>query len=425
MSDAPHSTKAERFAWCLYDFGNSAYPTVIITTAYALYFREVVAADPTHSANAAAATSGVGDRLWGDANAIGALLIFLAAPLLGAAADRLGAKQKLLSIHAWLCIVTTGLLAATGPGDVTLAMVLLIASLYGFEGANVFYNAWLPELVDDAAMPGLSGRAWAFGYAGGLLCLLLVLGLEAAGLADRWFPIVVAVWFAGFTLPTMLMLRDRAPQRPAADPDRSWTPLAGWRRLRGEGRLGRFLLALFFYMNGLNTVYVFAAVFAAESLHFSTVESLVLVMLMNAVAAPGALWFARIAERRGALQSIAVSLVVWLIAIAAAVVAASPDLLPQHDRVLLFWGVAGLAALAIGATQATSRTYVGQIAPPGSSGEWFGFMAFAGKASAILGPFVFGHVSEAAGGDQRWAVGSIGAFFLVGLLLLLRVPRDA
>ena len=160
------STPAQRFAWCLYDFGNSAFPTVIITAVYALYFRDVVVGD---------AVPGRSDQLWGNAVSLGALVVFIAAPMLGATADRFRAKRALLWLHAWICVAATALMAWTGAGTVVLAMALIVVSLYAFEAANVFYNSYLPELVEPDAMPRLSGRGWALGYAGGLLCLVVVL----------------------------------------------------------------------------------------------------------------------------------------------------------------------------------------------------------------------------------------------------------
>jgi UMF1 family MFS transporter len=417
MPDAPRSTKAQRFAWCLFDFGNSAFPTVIVTSVYALYFAKVVVgADPP----------GRADELWGIASGLGALAVAVSAPLLGAVCDRYAVKRRLLAVHGLLCVLATALMATTGPGTVAWAMLLVIVGLYGFEGANVFYNAYLPGLARVEEMPRLSGRAWAFGYAGGLLSLLLVLGLmEGAGVTARWMPLAVAAWFLGFTLPTVILLPERLAHGERA-PQHGGRILARLRGIGAHPELLGFLLALFFYMNGLNTVYVFAARFASTSLSFSDTESIVLIMVLNVVAAPGALWFGRLAERHGARTSIALSLWIWLAVVGGAVIAAWPGLFGDlAARKALFWGVAALASLCIGATQATSRTYVGQIAPAGMSGEYFGFMALAGRASAVLGPFVFGTISAASGGDQRWSVASIGAFFAVGLILLQRAPRAA
>ncbi len=407
----PASTRAQRFVWCLFDFGNSAFPTVIITSVYALYFKRVVVAE----------AGGRGDELWGLATALGAFVVFLTAPLLGTLGDRLGRKRAFMATHAWACIAVTALLTMTGEGTIALAVVLVVAGVYCFEMANVFYNGFLPELVARDRVASLSGKGWAFGYAGGLLCLLLVLLLtKGLGVHERWLPLAVAAWYLVFTLPTILLLRDAPAPSGRRDSGGVWQKLGEIRRYPS---LVRFLVAMFFYLNGLNTVYVFAAIFAQQSLGFTVTESIVLIMVLNVVASPGALLAARVAERCGAKQSIVWSLWLWLAAIAGGIVAASPELWSDPaTRRVFFWGVAAVASLCIGATQATSRTFVGELAPPGMSGEFFGFMALSGRASAVLGPFVFGVLSHARGGDQRLALGSVAAFFAVGLVLLLRVP---
>ncbi len=415
MNDVPSRAAKQRFAWCLYDFGNSAYPTIIMTAVYALYFADVIVPS---------AQSASSDKWWGWANGIGALFVVLTAPFLGSLADRVRKKRLFLGLHFVVGVVTCAALALAGPGDVGFAMLLIVVSLYAFEGGNVFYNAFLPELVGVGAVAKLGARGWAFGYAGGLaslgvvLLLLLFFGVDA-----RYCALVAAGWWLVFGLPAIVLLRDAPRSAQGVVARRSVRQrLLG---LREEGRLLRFLAALFFYMNALSTIFVFAAVFTRTSLGFTKTESIVLILLLNIVAIPGSLLFGKLAERRGSLWSIGLSLVLWLFVVAAAITTAWPGLFEPALAKGLFWGVATLAALCIGATQATSRSYVGEITRPGMSGEFFGMMAIAGRASAILGPIVFGELSDLCGGDQRLALASVGGFFFIGLLLLLRCREDA
>jgi UMF1 family MFS transporter len=416
----PGSTRGQRFAWCLYDFANSAFPTVIITAVYVIYFKSVVVGDdpPGHS-----------DRLWGTANSVAAAIVFLSAPLLGAIADLTGRKQQFLIAFAWLCILATAGLALTGAGTVALAMTLFIAAAVGFEGSCVFYNAFLPELARPNRMERLSGAGWAMGYVGGLLCLLAVLPL--AKTSTELVPLVVAGWFALFSIPSLILLRDRhRPARPAGSPSvlgqglkRYADTLRGIRKYRN---LMRFLISYFFYNNAVITIIVFAVAFSRDSLQFTMIENIILIVVMNVIAAPGAYFFGWVAEKVGAKRTIIITLFMWLAVVAGAEIAAWPGLFTVAGAKACFWGVAGLASLCIGAIQATSRTFVGQLAPEGRSGEFYGFMAFAGKGSAVLGPLVFGLASDAFD-SQRVAVATIGAFFLTGLVLILRVenPRKA
>jgi UMF1 family MFS transporter len=412
------STRGQRFAWCLYDFANSAFPTVIVTAIYVLYFKDTVVGDDP---------PGLSDRLWGTANSVAAAIVFLSAPLLGAIADLSGRKRHFLAAYVVLCVGATAGLALTGEGTIALAMTLFITASVGFEGSCVFYNAFLPELVPPERMGRLSGKGWALGYIGGLGCMGAVFPLAQS--AIELVPLIVAAWFGVFSIPSLLMLRDRPPTR--REPGAPSVVRAGLSRfartirsIREYRNLARFFVSYFFYNNAVITIIVFAVAFSSDSLQFTLTENIILIGVMNLIAAPGAFAFGWIADRIGAKRTIVVTLFMWLAVVAGAELAAWPGLFSVSGAKACFWGVAGLASLCIGAIQATSRTFVGQLAPEGRAGEFYGFMAFAGKGSAILGPLVFGLASDIFD-SQRVAVLTIGAFFLIGLLLLARVadPR--
>jgi UMF1 family MFS transporter len=410
-------TPLQRFSWCLYDFANSAFPTVIITSVYVLYFKNVVVGG---------GELGRSDNLWGISNSIAAIAVFFSAPVLGAAADIAGRKQLFLIGFTLICVLATGLLFFTGPGTIALAMVLLIFAIIGFEGACVFYNAFLPELVSTEQMGRLSGKGWALGYLGGLGCLLAVKPLTGSHM--ELIPLLVALWFLVFAIPAFFSLKDRAAGKQI-----SYTASIGLGITRLKNTLGeigkhralvRFLISYFFYNNAVLTIIVFAVAFSSDSLGFTMSESVLLIIVMNMVASPGALAFGYLADRIGPKAVLVATLFIWLIVVAGSEAAVWPGLFSPQNAKSVFWAVAALASLAIGAIQATSRSFVGQMAPKGQSGEFYGFMAFAGKGSAILGPLVFGVVSDVFD-SQRAAVGTIGLFFVAGLILLFRVPALA
>ncbi len=418
------------FAWMLYDFGNSAYPTVITTAVYVLFFKNVVCKD---------LGAGESDALWGYGNSAGALLVFLLGPTLGFLADQSGRKRRFFRILTLLCAFSTAALALTGTGTVALALGLVILSGFAMEAANIFYNSFLPDLAKGGELTRLSARAWAFGYIGGLLCLLGVLPLvtheETSAQSMPWVLLIVAGWYLLFTTPALLLMPEPAATQDGTARKPSLNPITTIRHLGALPELRRFLFPFFFYMNALNAIYVFAAAFASDTLGFSTSESVILIMVLNIVAAPGALLFGRIAQRWGLTKSLLLAVSLWILTIALSIVVAwlglldASDLAPaelQNSR-LAFWAVAALAALCIGSTQSLSRTFIGRLAPKGRSAEFFGFMAFSGRGSAILGPLVFGLVSSLFDGDKRWALAAMGAFFVVGFLGLLRVqepPED-
>jgi MFS transporter, UMF1 family len=417
IPDAPRSSLGQRLAWALYDFANSSFNTVIITAVYVIYFKNVVV-----GANEA----GTADNLWGLVNSAGAAIVFVIAPVLGTIADIRGRKRQFLIFFTGLCVLATAGLYWAGPGDVVLAMALLITSIVGFEAAFVFYNSFLPNLVPPNAMGRLSGQAWALGYFGGLGCLLAV--LPFASEHTTAVPLFVAGWFALFSLPALFLLEDsfssRRPQTDGLIAEALGRLAETKRDISAHLPLVRLLTSYFFYNNGVATIIVFAVAFSAESLGFTIKENILLITVMNLVAAPAAFSFGRLADRIGAKITLVSCLLIWLVVVAGAELAAWPALFSPADAKMVFWGVSGLASLAIGATQATSRAYVGKLAPPDKTGEFFGFMAFAGKGSAVLGPLVFGLTSDLFN-SQRAAVLSIGLFFAVGLVLLARVPSDA
>ena len=426
------STRAQRVAWCFYDFGNSAFPTVIVTALYVIFFKEAVIPEAYPEASAAE-RSGQGDWLWGLTNAIGALLVFGTAPLLGAIADRTGRKRLFLVSFSLLCVCGVLLLGIVGANDLALVMLGMILAVFGFEGALVFYNSFLPELVPAAKIPRLSAVAWGFGYIGGIGCLLAVLpfvlgkegaeALQGIGLVP-WF---VAAWFVVFTLPALLSLRDRFD---GVRPPMGASLRVGLRDLRAdlaefqrEPRFLRFLAAFFLYNNGILAVYVFANAFTNDTLGFTATESLLLIVMLNVVAAPGAYVFGLRAEKRGAKRSIMETLVLWLVVCAGVWLCAQEQWFDADTGTLIFWPMAVLAALVIGATQATSRSFVGELAPEGKSAQYYGMMAFSGKGSAIFGPLLFGAVSASAG--QDWAVASLSILFAGGALVLRTVREDS
>ncbi|PIE23538.1 MAG: hypothetical protein CSA62_06775 [Planctomycetota bacterium] len=424
-SPAPLSTRKQRVAWCFYDFGNSAFPTIIITALYVIYFKQAVIPQAYPEASLAE-RSGQGDWLWGLTNAIGSLLIFGSAPLLGAIADCTGRKRLFLRLFSLLCVSGTLLLGLAGASHLALVMLGLILAIVGFEGALVFYNSFLPELVPAAKIPRLSALAWAFGYIGGIGCLLVVLPLVLGREGDEalqgiaMVPFFVAGWFLLFTLPALLLLQDRCqgPRPPMrASLGMGLQDLkASLAEFRREPRFLRFLLAFFLYNNGVLAVIVFAAAFTTQTLEFSATESLLLIVVLNVVAAPGAYLFGLRAEKHGAKRSILETLLLWILVCAGVWLCAQEQWFDAQTGTLIFWPMAVLASLVIGATQATSRSFVGELAPEGQSAQYYGMMAFSGKGSAILGPLLFGAVSAGAG--QGWAVASLSILFAAGALVL-------
>lgn len=403
--------RAEIASWCLYDFADSSFTTLIVTVAYALYFRSVVA---SHLGSAA-------DFYWGSCIAISMGLVALTSPALGAMADASGRKKVFLVIFALTAIVFTALLAAVGPGDLAAGMILFIVANIGYEGAHAFYNGFLPEIAADREMGRISGYGWAIGYLGGLAALLITRPLTRGGLGPegverfRLTFLAVALFYLVFALPIFLVLRERAARGHAPFGEYVQT---GFRRLaatfahvRGLKDLFLFLVAFFIYNDAVMTVISFSAIYATQVVGFTVDQITLLFIVMQVTAFAGAFAAGHLVDRWGARPTILLTLGVWAGVILGAFLSSS---------VTVFFAVATAASIVMGSTQTASRSLMGLLIPEGRSAEFFGFYSFTGKISAILGPPVYGLVAARAGSD-RPAVLSLLPFLAIGFVLLLRV----
>lgn len=403
-------------AWCFYDFANSSFTTLIVTLAFSVYFRQVVVGEGAR-----------GDLLWGRAISISMLIVALTAPLLGAAADRTGARKRFMMAMAGICIVCTGLLSLVQPGQVLAAMLLFIAANIGFAGGNVFYNAFLPEIAGPGRIGKISGYGWALGYLGGLACLGLVFPLISGGLEPenlgrfRASFVVVALFFFLFSLPAFIFLKDSRPGATAAPKERL-SLLAGYRRLletfrrvRRYRELVKFLLAFFLYNDAIHTVVAFTSIYAIVSLGFTIREITILFIWAQLTAFLGAWIFGPLVDRIGGTRTIRITLVIWCLVVIGAFLVQTKG---------AFWVILLVAGFAMGANQAASRGLMGRFIPAGRNAEFFGFFALGGKFSAVLGPVLFGWISVQTG-SQRIAILSLLGFFLAGLALMGRLDETA
>jgi UMF1 family MFS transporter len=410
----------------MFDFANSAFPTVALTAFGGPYFAGVLAADGVKLGPVELGPAGA----WGVALSLSMLMVTVSSPVMGAVADRSGKKRYLLAGYVMLCVVATAGLAMVPPGAALPAFLLYIVANFAFEGAYVFYNAFLPELAPPDRVGRLSGYGWALGYMGGMLALALALPLlperysvEEASQASLVFWIV-AVWYLVFSLPALFWLRDRTPRKQRRSGGYLRAAVAELahtvRTVRSYGAVGIFLIAFFLYNDGITTVIEFTGIYTEKVLSFTPFETTMLFLLLNLVAAPGALLFGSLLDRVGGKKAIGASLILWIGVVVGAVLAQTKA---------AFWPVAGLAAVVIGATQASSRALMARLAPRRRVGEFMGFLALSGKASAVFGPTMYGLLADAftrpqaPGFGHRVAVGAIGVLFVVAFFVLLFVDE--
>ena len=404
-------------SWCLYDWANSAFTTLVVTFIYAAYFSSAFADDP-----------GRGTALWSRGVTVSALGIAVLAPIAGVLADR-GGRRRYLIVSALVCVAATVALAFVRPGQphaVLTALTLFVVANVAYEIGLVFYNAFLPSLAPAGRVGRVSGYAWGIGYAGGLSALAVALvvfvpetplfGIPTEeGFNLRATNLLVAGWFLLFSLPAFVFLRDETPRNAGAAGIRdAFSGLAATvRQLRRYRQAGRFLLARLFYNDGLVTIFAFGGIYAVGTFGFSFAQLVTFGIVINVAAGLGAAAFGILDDRAGGKVTVGISIAALAAATVLAVVAQSQT---------GFWIAAVLVGVFAGPNQAASRSLMARFAPPRHESEFFGFYAFSGKVTAFLGPLLLGVLSDAY--SQRAGVASLLVFFLIGGALLWRLDEQ-
>jgi UMF1 family MFS transporter len=407
-------TRKEIWSWAMFDFANSGYTTVVITAIFNAYFVSVVAGNADW-----------GTFAWTASLSVSYLLIILTAPMVGAYADAYAKKKRLLFITATGCIVFTALLSLAGPGDLWLAVTLIILSNFFFGSGENIIAAFLPELANSKSLGKISGWGWSLGYLGGLFslgcALAYVTWAQAQGQqSEQYVPVTMLITagiFVAACTPTFLFLKERAQPQPHL----AETKVIGdaFKRLAATCKhvnhyqdLMRFLVCLVFYQAGIQTVIALAAIYAQQAMGFNTQDTIMLVLLVNITAAAGAFIFGSIQDRIGHIPTIAVTLIGWIIMVLLAW---------KAEGRAMFWLAANVAGFCLGASQSAGRALVGLFSPPLRCAEFFGLWGLAVKLSSILGPITYGAVSWISHGDHRLAMLMTGSYFIIGLIILMQV----
>lgn len=380
-----------------------------------------------------------GETIWAWVVSGGSVVLFLMMPVLGAVADYAAAKRRFLRNFMALGALFTLTMPFAPDGAVPLFLAIAVTANVGFVGANVFYDAFLPQLTDDDTVDRVSSKGYAFGYLGGGLYLALALVLYllsgedgvtglSTSTAARAAIFGSGLWWLGFSQVALRRLPETGEAKPLPDRFRRLRPMQAYaavgfsrnfatvRKLRRFPQLLMFLLAYFFYNDGTQTVISLSGPYAVDTLDLGLATIALAFLLVQFVAFGGALFFAKVAHRYGTKRSILWTLLVWsLIAVAA-------YFLPVGES-LPFLGIAVVVGWVLGGVQALSRSLYATMIPEESSAEFFGFYTVFSRFSTILGPLVFAVVSGTTG-SGRPAVLSIVFFFVVGGLLLTLVDVD-
>nr|WP_280634353.1 MFS transporter [Allopusillimonas ginsengisoli] len=406
----PGVTRREVWSWAMYDFANSGYTTVVLTTVFSAYFVGVVAEGKAWGTLAFTASL-----------SLSYLLVMVTMPALGARADARAGKRRLLFTSTVGCVVMTALLSFTGPGDIVWGLLIIALSNYCYCVGESIVAAFLPEIARPQALGRVSGWGWSFGYFGGMLALglslVLVFKADAIGQpASEYVPqvlLLTAAIFAIAAIPAFLYLRERTP--PSNKPPESlFSRLANaWRDTRDN--FPDFRLLLFCgacYQAGISVVITLSSVYATQAMGFSMAQTMLLVFTVNIAAAAGAFLFGYAQDKIGHKPALTITLVGWIIMILLAFVAV---------QAWLFWVAATVAGLCMGTSQSAGRAMVGALAPRQRLAEFYALWTFAIQLAAVVGPLCYGVVTLISGGNHRAALLFTGLFFVAGLFMLARM----
>ncbi len=408
----------EEKGWIMYDWANSAFAAIILAIVLPPFYKEVAQSVPNAG------------PWWGYATSIASLISALSAPVLGTLGDYKGYKMRLFTVFVLLGAVATALLAFTGNWQEML--VLYILGSIGFNASGVFYDGFLPDVTDENRMDMVSSYGYGLGYIGGstiplLIALALIMFGDKIGIASdtacqiSFF--ITAVWWIAFTIPMWRSVKQRHfVQQRGSLVRQSISRLASVaRRILTNKAVFLFLLAYFFYIDGVGTIIHMASIFGS-SMGLGQTELIVILLVVQLVAFPCAILYGLLARKWSVRAMLLTGILTYMVICMVAMFLEPLRALGKTPLLMGFVALAVLVGTAQGGIQALSRSFYGKLVPPESANEFFGFYDIFGKFSAVLGPFLFGLVWDAT---QKSYLGVIPVLmmFIIGGGLFLLVPR--
>jgi UMF1 family MFS transporter len=404
-------------AWAMYDWANSAFATTIMSAVLPVYYASVAAANlPGNSATV----------YWAYTTSISLLIAAILSPVLGAMADLSGSKKRMLAIFAFLGVLGTALLYFVKTGDWLMASMFFVVGEIGFAGSLVFYDSLLPHIASGEEMDQVSSRGYALGYLGGGILLAINLAMimlapkEMTGLMSRLSFLSVAIWWFVFTIPLLKYVPE--PERKLQAGEVNVNPFKAafgrlgntFKEMRNYKHLFLFLVAFWFYNDGIGTIIKMATIYGAE-IGIGQTTLIGTLLMVQFVAIPFAFLFGWLAKKIGTKRAIYLSLIIYTgITIYAYFL--------QYEW--QFWALGFAVATVQGGSQALSRSLFGRMMPKSKSAEFFGFFSVSEKFAGIAGPFIFGVVGQLMG-QSRLSIVSLIIFFVIGAAFLSRVDVDA
>ena len=403
------------FAWALYDWANSVFATTVTAGFFPIFFKQYWSAGTDDVVTTA--------RL-GFANSAASSVLLLAAPVLGAIADRNGWQKRFLGAATGLGVVMSAALYFVGQGDWTTAALVYVLAALGFTGSIVFYDALIKTVSTPGDVDTVSAFGFSLGYCGGGILFAFnvamtlspqTFGLSGTPEAVRLSFITVAVWWLVFSLPLFRHVPESKPAASARAVASGFRALAQtFRQYRQYRMVWLFLLAYFFYIDGVHTIIIMAVDYGM-SLGFAADSLIVALLIVQFVGFPAAIAFGIAATRFGAKRTLYFGVAVYVGVTVYAYFMSS---------VLEFYVLAVVVGLVQGGVQAISRSLYARFVPAGQSGEFFGFFNMLGRFAALLGPSLVA-LTGLATGSSRLGILSVAVVLILGMVLLSFVRDQA
>ena len=408
---------ATEMRWCLYDAANSAFSLIVVTAMFSIFYSKYIMPQGIPKSSA---TSDIGF-----ANSAAGFAAALTMPLLGALADRRGARKT----GVWFAVVSgcvcTLLLAALRPGMMLAALVIYALAFFSFTAGNVFYDSMLVDVTERRRMDYISALGFGIGYIGSVIPFVAVLAamfkLGESGAGFRFAFILTAAWWALWSLP-LLFSRPRPSAASASDAP-AISVKALWRtagNIWKNRNLRIFLCAYFLYIDGVDTIIVMAVPYGAE-IGLGIVEMIAVILGIQIIAFPCSMLYGVLASRFGAKKMIGAG--IFSYGFTVLIAALMPLIASRGVKSVLFLLLALIVAANQGGIQALSRSCFGRLIPPEHSAEYFGFYNIFGKFATVIGPALVGISARLFGGGQ-YGMLSLLLLFIAGGWLLSRTKID-
>jgi UMF1 family MFS transporter len=413
------------FGWGMYDWANSAFATTVMAGFFPIFFKQYW----SHGTDATVSTA----RL-GLANSLAGVLVAMAAPLLGAIADRSTSRKRFLLVFAALGVLMTSSLTFVAQGNWAMAAFLFVCATVGFSGSNIFYDSLITVVSTEERMDQVSALGFSMGYLGGgvlfAMNVWMTLRPETFGFADaaaavRFSFLTVGIWWAVFSLPLAFLVKEPDGEKGVRGRGMvraGMAQLAGtFREIRHLKTIALFLAAYWLYIDGVDTI-VRMAVDYGISIGFEANDLIVALLVTQFVGFPAAIAFGFLGSKIGAKRGILIAIAVYLgLTLWAAFIRERYE----------FFVMAAVIGLVQGGVQALSRSFYARIIPPDKSAEYFGFYNMLGKFAAVIGPVLMGgaglfvrSLGYSSDTATRASITTISILFIAGGMLLLFVDEE-